>query len=290
MNTPNPLLPQGALQPSRGKSNVRIAVSVFTVIALHAVFFSGLLMQGCKRDTDKTAGSAATNTNSMAEALGKLDTSYLGGPADLPRPATNTAVSTSSTPTTVATSLTGTPPASSEIVAPAQPITQTPASLTPMPTTVAETPEETKEYTVIRGDNLTKIARAHGVTVGDITKANPDLEPRNLKPGQKLQIPKPSAAPATAAANGTTEAGANSNGAATIHVVKAGDNLTKIAAQYKTTVKALRAANGLKTDRLLAGQKLKVPAPAAKERADASGAKVDRLPAGSGASPSGTNR
>ena len=45
--------------------------------------------------------------------------------------------------------------------------------------------------------------------------------------------------------------------------MKSGDNLTKIAAQHGTSVKALRAANGLKTDSIKVGQKLKIPAKAA---------------------------
>ena len=44
--------------------------------------------------------------------------------------------------------------------------------------------------------------------------------------------------------------------------MKSGDNLTKIAAQYGISVKALRAANGLKTDSIKVGQKLKIPAKA----------------------------
>ncbi|MHC1768130.1 MAG: LysM peptidoglycan-binding domain-containing protein [Verrucomicrobiia bacterium] len=41
--------------------------------------------------------------------------------------------------------------------------------------------------------------------------------------------------------------------------VKRGDTLTRIARNHGTTPKAIREANGLKTDRILAGQKLKVP-------------------------------
>ena len=44
--------------------------------------------------------------------------------------------------------------------------------------------------------------------------------------------------------------------------MKSGDNLTKIAGHLGTTVKALRAANGLKTDSIKVGQKLKIPAKA----------------------------
>ena len=47
--------------------------------------------------------------------------------------------------------------------------------------------------------------------------------------------------------------------AQTTYVVKSGDTLTKIARAHGTTIKAIRAASGLKTDRILVGQKLKVP-------------------------------
>lgn len=44
-----------------------------------------------------------------------------------------------------------------------------------------------------------------------------------------------------------------------IYVVKAGDNLTRIAHAHGTTVKALKAANGLASDQILIGAKLKLP-------------------------------
>ena len=46
----------------------------------------------------------------------------------------------------------------------------------------------------------------------------------------------------------------------TIHVVKAGDTLTRIAREHGTTVKVLEAAIGLASDHIVIGDKLKVPA------------------------------
>ncbi|MGA2280653.1 MAG: LysM peptidoglycan-binding domain-containing protein [Verrucomicrobiota bacterium] len=46
----------------------------------------------------------------------------------------------------------------------------------------------------------------------------------------------------------------------TLYVVKSGDNLTRIAKAHGTTVKALKAANGLANDRIVVGAKLKIPA------------------------------
>lgn len=48
----------------------------------------------------------------------------------------------------------------------------------------------------------------------------------------------------------------------TQHVVKKGDTLSGIAKKYGTSVKALKAANGLKTDTIKVGQKLDLPAAA----------------------------
>jgi LysM repeat protein len=47
------------------------------------------------------------------------------------------------------------------------------------------------------------------------------------------------------------------------YTVKSGDTLTKVATAHKTTVKALRAANNLKTDAIKVGQKLTIPTPPA---------------------------
>jgi len=44
-----------------------------------------------------------------------------------------------------------------------------------------------------------------------------------------------------------------------IYVVKSGDSLTRIAKVHGTTVKALKAANGLENDRIVVGAKLKIP-------------------------------
>jgi len=46
----------------------------------------------------------------------------------------------------------------------------------------------------------------------------------------------------------------------TLYVVKSGDSLTRIAKAHGTTVKVLKAANGLVSDRIVVGAKLKIPA------------------------------
>jgi LysM repeat protein len=238
MNTPNPLVPQGSLErQSKGRSTVRIAI--FTIVSIHAVFFAGLLMQGCRPDANKTAAKPeATNTVDSLPPLGTTPT---------PPPPTATQEVAQSAPPPVSTLP---PPANTYIPGGTEP---PPAA--PLPPTEATV--ETKPYKVVKGDTLAKIAKAHNVSLRALTKANLNVDPAKLKVGQTIQIP---AASSSSAGIGFTEPAKDGTAGGNVHTVKAGETLTKIAKQYGTTAKAVRAANNLKTDRLLVGQKLKVPA------------------------------
>ena len=54
-------------------------------------------------------------------------------------------------------------------------------------------PEGATQYEVKAGDNLYNIAKSHNTTVKAIRNAN-GLTNANIRPGQKLIIPKPAAA------------------------------------------------------------------------------------------------
>lgn len=45
----------------------------------------------------------------------------------------------------------------------------------------------------------------------------------------------------------------------TVYVVKSGDTLSRIAKAHRTTIKAIEVANGLNSDRIMVGAKLKIP-------------------------------
>lgn len=235
MNTPNPLIPQGSLErQSKGKSTVRIAI--LTIVSIHAVFFAGLLMQGCRRDENKASlKSAEVSTNQ--NTLPALDPGYYSA-QDTPPAATQPAM-TNPIPSTVANEQVG-------------------ASSLP-PAIIPELPTDGKAYKVTKGDTLAKIAKANGVSVLAITKANPTVEPSKLKVGQTIQIPHSSGSPAKIGfAEPAPENGPS--GPANTHTVKAGETLTRIAKEHGTSLKAIRAANNLKSDRLIVGQKIKIPA------------------------------
>src|SRR5579875_2459360 len=125
-------------------------------------------------------------------------------------------------------------------------------------------------HSVRRGETLTSIAAADGLSVARLAAANglsPDAE---LIAGTELVIPAqagpipvaaPAAGEATDAEDGT---GAAVSGG---YLVRPGDTLSAIAARLGTTVQALAAENGMSVDGvLLAGRTLSVPgagAPAA---------------------------
>jgi LysM repeat protein len=96
--------------------------------------------------------------------------------------------------------------------------------------------------------------------------ANRGVDSAKLKVGQMLQLPagaEPStavsAAPPTPAIATASQPTAPTSKAQTRYVVKSGDTLGRIARAHKTTVQALKAANGLTSDRVVAGQSLKMP-------------------------------
>ena len=78
------------------------------------------------------------------------------------------------------------------------------------------------------------------------------------------QKPKPGSQPNLNATSRTAPPVSKGNAVTAIHpetlyVVKSGDSLTRIAKAHGTTVKALKAANGLEKDRIVVGARLKIP-------------------------------
>lgn len=244
MNTPSPINPLSPLsQQARGKSNVRLAV--ISIIALHAVFFGGLLLQGCKpktvdqslagRDTGASVPTTPVTppvpTNVALFGPGTTQPALTGDPYDQPGVALTPSVPTNET------WVTSTPP-------PVEPVQPT-------------LPPSTSEYVVKARDTMGQIAKNHGISLATLLQANPGIEPLRMRIGDKIQIP------AVAAQSGGAAAIEDPNAPnTTTHVVKSGENLTRIAKTYGVTLKELRAANNLKTDRILVGKKLKIPAAA----------------------------
>lgn len=242
MNTPSPLVPQGTFPDSRGKSQIRLAV--FTILALHGVLLSTLLIFGCKKAPDQTADAdpsailTPTNTDIFAPpppptmALAPTTASEVPVPPPAGIPAT---VMDTQTPATAVTSFVSTPAA------------------TTSPPPIADTQ---REHVVLRGESFYVLAKKYGVTMKAIADANPGVDSARLKIGQKLVIPAPTPANAIeTTANGVQMTSSGDK----MHVVKAGENLTVIARRHGVKVSDIQTANNLRTTQIRVGQKLRIP-------------------------------
>jgi LysM repeat protein len=233
MNNPSPFVPQGSFEEQKNKGRARAKIAVFFVLAIHGIGLMALLMQGCRQE--KPAPPEEQQPTNAAPAA----------------PDTNAPpVDTNAPPTTQPTN----PPAAPEAVTP-------PAPTPPAP---EQQPAASADYTIVKGDTPAGIAKKNHVSTKDLMAANPGLEPTKLKVGQKIHLPAASGAASGAAG---TASPTESPAAEQSYAVKSGDTLSKIATQHGTSIKALRAANHLKTDKIHVGDKLKIPAKAAKAQA-----------------------
>jgi LysM repeat protein len=147
-----------------------------------------------------------------------------------------------------------------------RPVFQPPAPVRPEPAMTE--PLTGSSYTVQKGDSLSVIAKRFGVSAREIAEINNLKDPNKIVVGQKLSMPgHASAEPKPADAAKPKAVTAPPGGS--VYVVQAGDSLSRIASRHGTSVKALRDANKLTTDRILVGQKLAIPGADKTETAEA---------------------
>jgi len=112
-------------------------------------------------------------------------------------------------------------------------------------------------HVVQRGENLTSIAALYGVNISAMMQANGISDANRIYFGQSLTIPSGSSSAGTAY---TSSAGTAYTGSAcAIHVVRLGDYLGKIAAQYGVTVESIQQANNLRGTVIWPRLRLKIP-------------------------------
>jgi LysM repeat protein len=114
-------------------------------------------------------------------------------------------------------------------------------------------------YTVKKGDNLWTIARRSNVSLNELYAANGLDATSILSIGQQLQIPVEGSTATVTAPSADTYQPTSFNQGSTEYTVKRGDSLSKIANQFDTSVRAIKAANGLSSDLIRVGDKLVVP-------------------------------
>ena len=111
-------------------------------------------------------------------------------------------------------------------------------------------------YTVKKGDTLSAIAAKYGVNLSILMEANGMNRKSVIKVGQKISIPTKSA---HAEPKQPPAAKEDSYAEVVTYVVQKGDNLSKIASKYRTSVAAIMELNGMSKTSINVGKKLKIP-------------------------------
>ena len=120
-------------------------------------------------------------------------------------------------------------------------------------------------YIVQRGDYLAKISKKFNITIDAIKKLN-NMKSDNVRLGQKIKLPgKVEVGAQTVPEGAVKKAPAKKpyesyKGETKEYVVKSGDSLGKIAYSNGMNIRQLKELNGLKTDVVRVGQKLKIAA------------------------------
>ncbi|MBD8659684.1 LysM peptidoglycan-binding domain-containing protein [Frigoribacterium sp. CFBP 8754] len=133
------------------------------------------------------------------------------------------------------------------VAAPSVPVSSTRASSSPT------------RYTIARGDTLSSIAGAHGVSTSALLQANGLSWSSIIYPGQQLALPG-AAAPARSTPAPTTSTPPAASTGSSSYIIRSGDTVASIAARTGVSTKALLAANGLSfTSTIYAGTTLTIP-------------------------------
>lgn len=134
---------------------------------------------------------------------------------------------------------------------------------TPKTVAMNEDLQPSSTYIIKKGDNLTKIAKKHGVNLNILMEANGMNRDSVIKVGQKISIPAKSASAKSKSAFEEPKfeplPKETSSAEVVTYVVEKGDNLSKIASKYRTSVAAIMELNGMSKTSIKVGKKLKIP-------------------------------
>jgi murein DD-endopeptidase MepM/ murein hydrolase activator NlpD len=130
--------------------------------------------------------------------------------------------------------------------------------------------------TVARGETLDSIAKRHHVPASAIMDANNITTPAAIRAGQRLVIPRYKQTQVASAVPGSYPAAAATTASAAVHVVAAGDTLSKISHHYGKSASEIAKANNIQVDgKLNVGDRLVIPGARASAVNSGSAAVVD---------------
>lgn len=111
------------------------------------------------------------------------------------------------------------------------------------------------QHLVRAGETIQGIASAYGVDPGELMRVNGLRGARDLQAGAVLTVP------GNGASGGVGDDGAGSaiESVSRVHVVRRGDTLAGIARRYGVGVAEIKELNGLRSDLIRVGQRLRIP-------------------------------
>ena len=114
-------------------------------------------------------------------------------------------------------------------------------------------------YIVKKGDNLWSIAKRYNVSLNELYTANGLNKKSVLRIGQQIQVPVEDSTASISTVSADTYQPTSFNQGSTSYTVKRGDTLSKVANQYDTSVRAIKAANSMTSDLIRVGETLVIP-------------------------------
>ena len=281
MKDHSPLIPSGSALEQLQRRKTKVLSTVFVIVAAHVLPITGLLMmQGCKPDAQNQAsnegqenttpihdeknvgtspvddkelyGEFVSNHDALSMPIGNSDES--GSPIK-EDPSSLVATSNSAE---LDTKLSGNWVIKDQIGNTEE------SGVTPIANNASNqvgnvtTPSETGlvEHEIQPGDVLSRIATKYKTTLKDLLKSNPGVDPRRLKVGYKLVVPRGTALLTKTAQTATPQVASRGG---KVYEVKAGDSLSAIARTHGVTLDNLRNANNIRTHIIHPGQKLQIP-------------------------------
>jgi membrane-bound lytic murein transglycosylase D len=108
---------------------------------------------------------------------------------------------------------------------------------------------------------LASIAEAAGTTVAEIRRLNPQLKLNRTRNDRadRIRIPEGTRVAFDASRSELRRAEASAAPRTRTHRVRSGENLTRISRRYGVSIRSIKRANNLRSDRIYAGKRLRIP-------------------------------
>ena len=129
------------------------------------------------------------------------------------------------------------------------------------------------EHYVTRGQTLSHIASIYHVSVSDLREANPSAG-RTLRIGQRLIIPTGGVVVAREAAAAEDRRAEIRRSVSATHTVRSGETLSEIGERYHVSVAQLKSWNGLRSNSIRVGQRLRIRTSSATARVASGGGSI----------------